>query len=189
MKEEKLKVIKEEYHERKEMKKNIENMMVRIEELKENEFVKEYLGLLNKLHKVNYKDILNWTDDMMLDAAICRNIRNIEETNDIYVCLGTFILTDIYDIEHGPRDSRVNRNDPSAEYRIYQDLECDESIRIPIKLCEEFEKNHRIIYPDVYNTWGFYYKMQREFIEEAIATNQETACTKILSRFSGKKYN
>jgi len=187
MKEEILNIIRDEYQNRKERKKDVENMMTRIEELKENEFVKEYLSLLYNLDKINYKDILGWTDDMMLDLAISGNVRNIEETNGIYVCLGTFVLTDLYDIEHGPRNSRVDRNDPRAEYRIYQDIECNESIHVPIRLCEEFENSHKIIFPNRYFAGKFYYDIQREFIREAIATNQETACAKVLSKSSSRK--
>lgn len=187
MKEEKLKTIKEEYQRNKELKKSVENTITRIEELKENEFVKEYLSLLEKINKINYQDILNWTDDAMLDLATYRNMHNIKETNGIYVCLGTFKLGNLCDIEHGPSDERVKRDDLSAEYRIYQDLECDDSVQIPIGLCEEFENTHKIIFPDVYNSLGFYYKIQREFIKEAITTNQEKACTKVLSKSSERK--
>ena len=95
MEEEKLITIKEEYQKNKELKKSIENMMTRIEELKENELVKEYLGLLKKIDKIDYKNILSWTDDMMLDLAAYRNMHNIKETNGIYVCLGTFKLSNL----------------------------------------------------------------------------------------------
>lgn len=182
MEEEILNTIKEEYKNKKELKKDIENKVARVEELKNSEVVKEYLNLLEFLDKTNYKNILNWTDDMMLDLVISKNIRNIEETNGIYVCLGTFMLANIHDVEHGPSNYRLARNNPRAQYRIYQDIERDNSIEIPIELCEEFENTYKIIFPNVYFTGKFYYDIRREFIRESIATNQEKACTKILKK-------
>ena len=107
----------------------------------------------------------------------------LNETNDIYLCLGTFRMDDICDIVHGPRDIRLKRDDPKAEYRIYRNIEDGFSEQIPIHKCDEFERIHKIIFPKVdYLADKYFYELQREFIKLSIFQGQKTACKKILSK-------
>ena len=106
----------------------------------------------------------------------------MKTTNEIYLCMGTFMMNNICDIEHGSSDIRLNRDDPRAEYRIYRNIEDEFSRLIPIHKCEEFERNHKVIIPKTIYTERYYYELQREFIRIAISEGQEIACKKILER-------
>lgn len=187
MKQEILDAIKSEYLKQKEQKRKVDDMISRLETLKENEYVIEYINLLNALNNINYKRFSTWTDENILDSVFRMYSYKNDETNGIYVYLGTFILDNLCDMEHGPCDKKVDRTDPRAEYRIYQDIECIDAIRIPINRCEEFEKTHKIIYPN--NRYGrrTCHNIQKEFIRDLITTSQEEACKKLLKKYSNKK--
>ena len=106
----------------------------------------------------------------------------IDDTNEIYVCLGTFMLDNICDIVNGPSDIRLDRDDSRAEYRIYRNIENNYSEQIPIRKCEEFEKTHKVIIPNTTSIERYYYELQKEFITLAVTEGQEKACKKILNR-------
>ena len=55
MKQEILDAIKSEYLKQKEQKRKVDDMISRLETLKENEYVIEYINLLNALNNINYK--------------------------------------------------------------------------------------------------------------------------------------
>lgn len=184
MNQEILYAIRLEYEEQKALKRKVDDMKSRLEALKKNEYVIEYLELLNMLNKMNYHRFSTWTDDNILDSVFRMHSYKNNETNGIYVCLGTFMLDDLCDIEHGPYDRIVDRDDPRAEYRKYQDIECIDTIQIPIKRCEEFEKKHKIIYPNTRYGSRFCYNIQKEFIKDLLVMSQEEACAKVLKKYS-----
>ena len=125
------------------------------------------------------------TDEDLLYSALC-SVR-INETNNIYVYMGTFKKNHECDIEHGANDYRVNKNDPDADYRIYRNLEFmayqdGYEIEIPIKECESFEQNHIVIYPQGTCLCDQYYlKLRDEFFDTAILDSQEKALEKIMT--------
>lgn len=182
MKEEILQSIKKEYQEKKQQQNNTIEILKKIEELEQNEIVKEYLNLTEQINTVDYSQIIAQNKDDLLESAFRKHSNLIKETNGIYVCLGTFMMDNICDIEHGPSDYRVRRNDPKAEYRVYQDLENYNTKQIPIKQCEEFENTHTVIIPKTILTEKYYYELQREFLKNAVKYGQEKACQKVLKK-------
>lgn len=178
MKEETLQKIKEDYKQIIEKRNHLLQLCEEITKLEEDENVKKYLKIKEELSKIDYKNQIKETDSYILDAVFWRYQRLIQDidTNDIYVYMGTYMLDNICDIEHGPSDIRLKDDDPRAQYRIYRNIENGYSKEIPISECDEFEKNHKVI------TDENFYTLQKEFIMTAVNEGQEEACRKILSR-------
>lgn len=140
----------------------------------------EYLELRRLFEKESNRKIIIKSDRIILDDVFCSYVYKIKDTNSIYVCLGTFKIDNICDIEHGPSDYRVDRDDPRAEYRIYKNIENNDYKQIPIKLCDKFECEHRIIFPNSYFSEIFFYNLQKGFINDLMIMDQEKACIKLL---------
>lgn len=183
MKEEVLNQIKDSYNQKKKIRNDILALLDRLRKLEENDIVKEYIKLKQQLDTTNYQKILGEPENQILYSTFYSHRYMIKDTNEIYVCIGTFRLDNICDIEHGPSDIRLKRDDPRAEYRIYRNLEDEFSKQIPIHKCEEFERTHNVIIPKTtLSTEKYYYELQKEFITLAVTEGQETACRKILKR-------
>lgn len=182
MEQEILQKIKDDYERRKQERTNLKDLMQEIKNLEETETVKKYLTLTEKLDSTKFKKNLLVSDEELLDLAFSSNCYNIKNTNNIYVCLGTFMLDSCYDIVHGPSDIRLKYDDPRAEYRIYKNIEDGDSKLIPIKKCALFEATNKVIFPQTSRTDKYYYELQREFISTMIEHGQEEACKKILTR-------
>lgn len=182
MKQEILQAIKNDYLAKMKTKTNTIELLKKIEELEQNEIVKEYLNLTEQLKSIDYQEIIGRSNEDIMESAFRNHMYSIKETNGIYVCLGTFMMNNTYDIEHGPSDYRLKRDDPRAEYRIYKDIEKTDSIQIPINKCEKFESTHKVIIPKTSLTEKYYYELQREFIKTAVKHDQEKACQRVLRK-------
>lgn len=182
MEEEILKQIVNEYKEQQQKKEKYSKIKDRINELAKTKEVKEYLELINLSQNLDYKRVIDINESDIIINAFRRNSLKITTTNEIYVYLGTFKLSNVFDIEHGPSDERVERDSNQAEYRIYRDIEKCDSIEIPIKQCEEFEKNNKIVFPRTIFKEKYYYELQKEFLEDSVLLGQEVAYTRILRK-------
>lgn len=155
------------------------NYAKRRNELAEIEEVKKLLGLpYNRNMYLPEK-----TEKGIILSTYKKYLSYIEEkdTNGIYIYIGTFMPSGISEEEFEeefPLDSEVDMNDPRATHRIYWNLEGIWSKSINIEDCEEFERNHTVIYVDNFHN------IESEFITTAVKEGQEQAVTKIL-----KKYN
>lgn len=182
MEEEILKQIKKEYKKEKKEKERCQSIQDRIDELKENPYVQEYLTLINKSKEIDMDYLLDKTEQQMIMSAFNQRIYEIKETNKIYVYLGTYQRGIGCDIEHGVNDYRVFRYDEKADYVEYRDLESRCSIEIPINDAFAFEKNNHIIIPDTFLTENYYYRLQECFIEDLVKNGQKKAVCKILKK-------
>lgn len=184
MKKELLKEIREEVLNIKKANEERNKKRSRIRELESNESVKEYMRLREIDACTDVKEFT--TDEKTLASEIYyRYIHRIDrkDTNGIYVYLGTYRESYESDIVHCNGDIKVGYNNPDAEYRLYQDLEQNSVITVPIKDCEEFEKSNRVIFPKGYNLCKKYYEIQKEFFTEAITNSEEEACKLLLRRY------
>jgi len=169
-------------------RKKYSDLFKELEELEKDEKIKKYLDLKKRLERFDYKKIINETDEEILSRTFLSYQYEINETNEIYLYLGTFMLEGFCDIEHGPRDIRLKRDDPKAEFRQYRNIEDGYSEEIPIHKCEEFEKTHTIIFPEIEElAEKYFYEIQKEFIKIAVTEGQEEAYKKILTK--NKKSN
>lgn len=174
--------MKEEFEKRKKSKERCQKMVVRVNELREEPLVKEYLKLISLLDNIDSEVVLNWDDDDMVNKAFCMYKRDIIETNGIYVCMGTFQGSIETDIEHGASDYRLSKNDSNAEYRIYRNLETEDDIRKKIEDCKKFEEENTVIYPKTLFAEKAFYELQSEFISDVVRGNQEVAVAKIFQK-------
>ena len=185
MTEEFLKMIKESTYD--EIKQNkLHNKKVdRVNKLLAYKCLKEYFSLVGeeptrlKYYETDFEEIVN----KVFNRAVYQ-IKDTE-TNHIYVYRNTYKSGDYDDIVHGPSDVIVGRNDPSAEFRTYHDLEQGYEINVPIRKCEEFEKNNHILFVGI----SRYYEIRQEFIIDAVKESQETAVKKVLKRYTKKNNN
>lgn len=185
MKEETLNEIRREVKELKRKNEEINRKNRRILELEQDIRVREYLRL-REIKSLRLKEHLETDEESLIEKVYYKAIRSINEsdTNKIYVYLGTYKSSYETDIEHGNNDIRVDYNDTSAEYRMFQDIELDNQIILPIGKCKEFESSNKIIYLSGYRLWGKYYNIQKEFFVNAVKSNQEEACKLILRKYN-----
>lgn len=177
-----LEEIKADYVRRKEERANLNKLYSELAELEATPQVKRYLALQEEIKRVKFIKNIMVSDEELLDLSFRTHQYRIKNTNEIYVCLGTFRLDSCCDIVHGPSDIRLKYDDPKAEYRTYRNIEDGYSKQIAIKNCPQFEVTHKVIFPETSRTDRFYYELQREFITAMIEEGQEVACAKILAR-------
>lgn len=189
MKEELLKQLKDELESKKLENQSHNKKVRRIKELLKEPSVKEYIQLMSSIED-DLKQI-NLSDSDIITSFYHRYLSKIkeEDTNGIYVYLGTYEYNHEVDIVHGSNDFRVNYNSPQANYRIYKNIEYPYGESIPIQKCEEFEKNHIIIRPKSYFKDKEYYEIQKEFFIKAVKTNQESAKKMILKKYGNVNKN
>ena len=188
MKEEILIKLREDLKKEKERNREYNEIIKRIKELKRNEYVKEYLKLIEEVYD-NLKQIKITDKEIIRSIFESRYLNKIKdnETNGIYVYLGTFKCGD-NDIIHYFPDTQVERNDVNADYREYWNLEQKYSKLIPISKSDNFENTHTIInlnnefHTKRYNE-NKYYEIREEFIDIAVKTNQKNAVKRILKKY------
>lgn len=184
MKPEMLEKIKRDYLKLKEEYQTKNSKMTRLKELEQHPLIQEYLTLQQDLEKNTLQEA---TEEHCLDfvsEAYAINSHQIEETNSIFVYLGTYKNNKSRDILRGPESTRVKYNDPEAEYRVYVDLEkqSHDALEIPLQNCALFEQTHRIIFPKSYNTVREFFDLQNAFLLDAIKLGQEEAIERVLAK-------
>lgn len=105
---------------------------------------------------------------------IKKEISELEENEEVkrYLKLQDILENDIL----------VSRNNRDADYVIYQNLESkyNGTIEVPYKEADEFEINHKIIFPqNVVSREAYFYKLQAEYFETMILESPEIASKKI----------
>lgn len=183
MKEEMLKQMKEDLMLKKEENNCYNERVKMIKNLEKDSKVKEYLRLTG-IDNTDLKQ--ERLSDKKIILSFYRNYLNkIKEndTNGIYVYMGTYQNSSEIDIIHGSSDIRVDYSSPLADYREYRDIEFPFSVMVPIKKCEQFEKEHIVINPKMYLASNTYYNIQEEFFIRAVKTNQDSALKLILKKY------
>ena len=167
-------------------KEEILNLKKKIEVLEQIPEVKEYIDSVQKYKLLKLKhltDIENKSNSYFVKQAV--NQSNITPSDDYYVYIGTYKYTDEKDVIHGSCDIEVNRDDESADYVVYYNLEAKsyspkESIEIPYNKSHEFEQTHKIIIPkNLYHKKEYFYDLQDEYFETLILKSKSDAIEKI----------
>ena len=183
MTEEFLTMIKQKAYDELKQNKLYNKKVDRVNKLLQYKCILEYFSLVEEEPtKLQYRNV---SFDDIVSRIFNREVYKIKdtETNNIYVYRGTYRDSYDCDIEHGPSAMLVYRNDPSAQYQTYHDLEQGYEINITIKKCDEFEKNNHILFVGI----SRYYQIRQEFIVDAIKYNQDVAVKNILKKYSKKK--
>ena len=126
--------------------------------------------------KIKYKDNINNPD--ILNEILEEKLTNNDETNNIIVCLGTYMKKNSREIQI-PRNSYLG-------YNIYADIEkdIDSFKKIPVIFSKLYEKMNDVVYLNTSYPIASFKRIRCEFVEDAIKYSQEDAKQKIL-----KKYN
>lgn len=169
----------------KDKKIKIIEMSKKIEEYRKDPIVIDYLELVGEYEKLiaNSKHgVDKQTDDEILLNAI-RYIK-IKESNNIYVYMGSFLENYECDIEDGPKDYMVSKDNPNAYYRVYRNLELNSyqegyEVGVLAAECEKFEQENIVIYPE--ETKCSYMDLRKDFFKTAISDSQENALKKVIS--------
>jgi len=183
MKEETLEKLRKELTEKKEKIKKHNEEVKRIKELRKDPKVKEYIKLTESLEGEEKQ--IKQKNNELINSIYRKYVYEIEEeeSNKIFVYIGTYCRSCEIDIEHGSSDYRVDYDSESAEYRTYWDLESYSAINVNINECEEFENIHTIICPDNYFKIMEYHRIQEEFFYNAVLKNQEYAKKLVLKKY------
>lgn len=160
------------------------NKVKRIRELQKDSYVKEYIKLTGL--KADDLKLIRSSDKEIIESFYYGYLHKIKEddTNGIFVYLGTYAYSSEIDIVHGSSDIRVNYDSHSANYRLYQDIEYSFSRQVLISECEQFEREHTILNPTVYFSNRTYYAIQRDFFVRAIKTDQKSAKKTVFRKYS-----
>ena len=180
MEEEIINKIKKEYNKRKVAKERSLKIISRKQELENDPKVQEYLKLNNMIINSKCEQKIKQSNDEIIESIFNKYKYSIRETNNIYVYLGTFVVSNEYDIVHRPSDIRVSYDDPKAQFRIYINLENNIEEIIKINDCDKFEEENNIIFPITYNKRNYHYELQKEFSKDIIIDGQERACERDL---------
>ncbi len=186
MKEELLQEIRE-YAQKKYKEEQEHNIkMDKIKTLSNDKNEKEYLYLSNE--KPVSTGCPNYKIKKIFYDTFKSRIYKIgkDETNKIFVETGTF-MDGPKDYILGHQSILVNRNDPRADYRTYRDLEQVEEITVPIKQCDDFEKNNNIIETDYYDARDLYYQIRYQFITDMLENSQKESKDNIVKIYVRKK--
>lgn len=183
-----LQQLRDKYNSLIEEKERLIYLSNKIKELKKLPVIQEYLESTKEYKQIRSKDYTNDGLENQPNSYFVRNAfshLDITPRNDYFVYMGTYRHTTEVDIEHGANDIEVSRNDKSADYVIYYNLEArtnsiDSSVIIPYSEADKFESTHKIIFPK--NTLikeKYFYDLQDEYYETAILESQEDAINKI----------
>lgn len=154
----------------------------RIKALEKTKLVQEYLNLIDS--EINAEEEVDMSIDKIIDEVCYRYSYQIkdDETNHIYIYMGTYKPSYEVDIVHGVPDISVEYNDPSAVYSEFKNIENgnEECIRIIDR--EKFIANNIVL--DVSNYYPCslkkFYELQKLFFINAVKYNEEIAVKKLV---------
>ena len=184
MKEELLIKIREDLDSEKRKLKDYNEKIKKLKELMKDKKVKEFLGLSSLDYKIDStKSVVS---DDIIASIYSKYIYSIGEndTNGLYVYLGTYSYNNEIDIVHGSNDYKVPYNSPNADYRLYQNIEHLTREHVAITKCEEFENTHIIINPKKAFSNKTFYEIQKDFFIRAVKDSQEAAKRMVLRKYS-----
>ena len=163
MREEILNSIKRDYQSLKEKQKEDNQIMARYLELEKNDLVQEYLQLKSRVQVSKYK----LSDDDLLDISYRGNSFYVDQTNEIYVCLGEVLMSG------------------KDVYKRYVNLEDErDSVLVADYEADLFEVNHKIVYlnDDNVSCSKKFHDVQLDFLRTSIDYDQEKAISKVLKK-------
>ena len=150
----------------------------RIKELEEDPKVREYSLLIHSINGNPRMISLNEGDILQLAFRQYVNEINLDDTNGVYVYMGTYVNEN----EH---EKRV-REATEDSYRKYWNIELGTYTHVSLADYEKFEEEHIVISVDCINEFELYRNIQNDFLKESINSNQEEAVKLVLSKY-GKK--
>lgn len=172
-----LKNVKMDFAEKKCERERLARLFDELTILRTNPYVRRYLQLVQYDSSAN-REFASKSEEALLNDLFCQYSYRINETNNIYFCLGYFFLDD--ELKEVP----ILSFDGGDVYKKYIDLE-DESkvVRVPFEDVDNFEKRFSIIYSKSNNLYDSdYFELQRNFFMTSVRDTQESAISLVLSK-------
>ena len=160
--------------------------IARLEELSNDPKVKEFMKL-SKLKSRKKLDNVLIDEDKIVETLMKKYYPDempIEETNQVYVCLGKKYMAyrGEWDFPTLDCDGGIHKSRP---YALYTNIECDHDFHIvALSDCEKFEQTHQVIFAGPYD---YYDRIQKDFVLTAVKTDQASALTKVKSKYVEKR--
>lgn len=159
--------------ERERMAKLFEELTV----LRTNPYVRRYLQLVQYDSSAN-REFASKSEEGLLNDLFLHYSNRISETNNIYFCLGYFMLDDKLN------EVSVSSVEDGEVYKKYIDLEDETKIvRVPLVDVDSFESSFSIIHSKFNNLYDSeYYELQKIFFMTSVKDTQESAISLVLSK-------
>lgn len=172
-----LKNVKMDFAEKKCERERLARLFDELTLLRTNPYVRRYLQLVQYDSSAN-REFASKSEEALLNDLFSHYSYRINETNNIYFCLGYFVLND--ELKEEP----VESFEDEEVYKKYVDLEDENKVvRVPLANIENFEKSYSIIYSKFTNLYeSEYYDLQRKFFMTSVKDTQESAISLVLSK-------
>lgn len=193
--------VKNKYNELISKRESIDELQSRLKKLEENKAkleldlnVQAYVSILEQIDQIikmlpSLDERKSMTDEHLLWIAANQVILE-QNTNNIYVYMGTYDYSSEGDIVHGSRVIELPDDSTDFGWKLYKNIELVDYYAdkiVPKQELGVFEKETTILYapkdtfPDI-----FYRKVKKVFFETLIKFGQEEAVKKIKSEFDMK---
>lgn len=184
MREKLLEGMREQLYLAKEKVENHNKKVDRIKELLNDDKIKEFISLT----KININDInldkiteTEEKENIINDLIAFLNINMTSNTNNIYFYMGDFEGKYEKNGRYGylikSNNQKLRLKKPTI-VKVYRNIEnSNDQVILPVNQCNEFEKENIII------TSNDYYDTQKEFVKDALETNQEDAVKRLVKKY------
>lgn len=173
--------IRKGYLEKKANQQQVEELIGELDLLEQTTIVSRYKKLKEALDSIAFEYAVGETDERMIYTIYRNQEINEEDTNKIYFYLGAYKKNHEFGTDQ-PSTFRVSKEDPTAEYSVYKNIESNDEKIIPMASCEEFEENNKIIYGKQKFPYIEFLAVQDKFLTTMVKEGQSVACQKILKR-------
>ena len=190
MKNENLQLIRTEYKKLKEEKQVVAQILENIKRLEQILKIKNQQILAAPIYSELVSRCKQTDEDLIVDVLENSVSFEGDETNNIYVYMGTFKKMECSD-NYLSMFCETYYDDSTADYRIYRNLELPSThlkreINVALKDCGNFEKENIVVYSSDKNLMKNFYNLQAEFLLTAINESQEKAVERVLAKSQNK---
>ena len=194
MNEQEQKKFREKYESLMDAKYKMTYILDKMHKLEEDMYVKEYLKLQGEYKKMSDSEgyeIPYISEEQLLEKAIRET--EIEETNNIYVCMSAYngkygLDKENVKSKYRALDAPVDYDSEKADYKQYYNVELSKNddgyeVNIPIAMCKEFENNNLVLYPpDIEFANKDYDYVKRTYFTTIYEDSEEKAIEKIMTK-------
>ena len=179
MTDEEIRKARENYKNLEAKKRELESMKNRLNELKENPLIQEYVEL-GRMIRINRSIFL--TDDYLVEKAFNDIAVNTSFHNDIYVYVG--------DISYDSLFTGFSFPGGYKSHTLYKNLETEELEEVRIAKKKDFESKHTVIYLNQdkrENEDNSFEKIRNEFLSGLLTEPQEEVVKKFVMKYNSKE--
>lgn len=174
------------------LKRKSEELIKHKNELELDPKVKEYCNILAEIKNINSmikSNVFSFDlpDDSIIEKA-ANEIQYEENTNNIYVYMGTYVHDNDFDIVHGRGACEVFDEYPNFDWKEYMNIELryyDATIQVTKSDLSKFEEESIILEaPLGIDRTVFYKQVRKLFFETLIKDGQEVAVQRIKEEYA-----